>query len=93
MALVASCFILSFRAITWAWDLSWFSLECDLKGILDKGQGKTQFTKIAIKGKLVITNAQSTENAERLLNKAEQSCLLSNSLKSESLFECEVIVE
>jgi peroxiredoxin-like protein len=93
MASLASCFILSFRAIARASDLSWLSLTCDAQGILDKLEGKTQFTKIDIKAKLVIAATQSSEKAVRLLNKAEQSCLVSNSLKSESHLECEVIVE
>lgn len=93
MASIASCFILSFRAIARASELNWLSLECDVQGELDKLAGKTQFTKINITAKLVIAAAQSSEKAERLLNKAEQSCLVSNSLKSESHLACEVIVQ
>jgi organic hydroperoxide reductase OsmC/OhrA len=93
MASVASCFILSFRAIARASNISWLSLECDTQGELDKLEGKMQFTKIVIKAKLVISPSQSSEMAERLLIKAEQSCLVSNSLKTESHLEFEVIVQ
>ncbi|MFT6896310.1 MAG: peroxiredoxin-like protein [Paraglaciecola sp.] len=93
MASLASCFILSFRAIARASNLSWLSLECDVQGELDKLEGKTQFTKIVTKAKLVISPSQSIEKAERLLIKADQSCLVSNSLKAEPELECEVIVE
>ncbi|MFT4939183.1 MAG: peroxiredoxin-like protein [Paraglaciecola sp.] len=93
MASVASCFILSFKAIARASKLSWQSVQCDAQGELDKLAGKTQFTKIVINAKLVITAGESSEKAERLLNKAEQSCLITNSLTSETHLECEVSVE
>jgi peroxiredoxin-like protein len=93
MASVASCFILSFTAIARASNLSWLSLACDVRGELDKIEDKTQFTKIVIKAKLVISSTQSREKAERLLIKADQSCLVSNSLKVKSELECEVIIQ
>jgi peroxiredoxin-like protein len=93
MASVASCFILSFRAIARASNFSWLSLECNTQGELDKLAGITQFTKIVIMAKLVIGNDESSEKAERLLNKAEQLCLITNSLSSESHLECEISVE
>ena len=93
MASVAGCFVLSFRAIARASNLSWISIECDALGELDKLEGKTQFTKIVITAKLAIAVGKSSEKAERLLNKAEQSCLISNSLRSESHLECEITVE
>ena len=90
MASVVSCFILSFRAIARASNLSWESLECNAQGELNKLAGKTQFTKINIKAKLVIAAGENFEKAERLLNKAEESCLVTNSLNTESHLECEV---
>ena len=91
MASVTSCFILSFRAIARASNLSWESLECNAQGELDKLAGKTQFTKININAKLVIAAGENSEKAERLLNKAEESCLITNSLTTESHLECEII--
>jgi peroxiredoxin-like protein len=93
MASVASCFILSFRAIARASNFTWISLECNTQGELDKLAGKAQFTKIAIVAKLVIGIDESSEKGERLLNKAEQSCLITNSLSSESHLECEISIE
>jgi peroxiredoxin-like protein len=92
MASVASCFILSFKAIARASNLSWLSVECDVQGELDKMEGKTQFTNIVIKAKLVISPSQDSEKAQRLLIKADQSCLVSNSVKAGTDLECEVIV-
>lgn len=92
MASIASCFILSFRAIARASKLSWLAIECDSEGELDRLDGKTQFTKITTTARLLIADTETIENAERLLNKAEHSCLVVNSLTSESRLECRVII-
>lgn len=93
MASIASCFILSFKAIARASKFSWVSITCDSEGVLDRLDGKTQFTKVITKATLVITATESVETAERLLHKAEQSCLVVNSLTSESVLECTVNVK
>lgn len=93
MASIASCFILSFRAIARASKLSWLSIECDSEGVLDRVEGITQFTKVVTRATLLIPATESIENAERLLHKAEKSCLVVNSLTSESLLECAVTIE
>ena len=91
MASIASCFILSFRAIARASKLSWLSIECHSEGILDRLEGKTQFTNIVTTATLMVADTDSVEKAERLLHKAEQSCLVVNSLTSDSHLECSVI--
>jgi peroxiredoxin-like protein len=90
MASIASCFILSFRAIARASKLSWTSIECDSEGELDRLGGKTQFTKIFTTVSLLLEETGDIEKAERLLHKAEQTCLVLNSLTSESRLECRV---
>jgi len=93
MASIASCFILSFKAIAKASKFSWASIQCDSEGTLARVDGKTRFTKIVTKANLVIPATESIENAERLLHKAEQSCLVVNSLTSESELKCIVTIE
>jgi organic hydroperoxide reductase OsmC/OhrA len=90
MASIASCFILSFKAISKASKLSWLSIECDTQGTLERLEGKTRFTKVMTSAHLVIPATESAESAERLMHKAEQACLVVNSLNSESALECKV---
>ncbi len=92
MASIASCFILSFRAIAKASKFNWSSIQCDSRGTLERVEGRTRFTKIITKARLVIPSTETIENAERLLHKAEQSCLVVNSLTSESELQCEVSI-
>jgi len=93
MASVANCVVLSFRAIAKASRLGWLSIECESQGELNKVDQKMQFTRINIKAKLVISSAESAGKAEKLLNKAEETCFISNSLSAQTHLECEIAID
>lgn len=88
----ASCLVLSFKAIARASKFEWTDIECNAEGTLDKVERTTKFTEIVTKVKLTIPATESPEKAEKLLNKAEEVCLVSNSLSCESRIECEIIL-
>ena len=90
---VSSCTILSFRAIARASKMAWVSLSCESSGVLERVDGKTKFTQIEIKALLVIAEDQSKEKAVKLLEKAEKTCLISNSLSATCHIECDVRFE
>lgn len=90
MASVSSCLVLSFRAIAKASKFEWSAIECESEGVLDKIERKVQFTGILSKVKLLIPASESKEKAEKLLHKADASCLVSNSLSCMSRLECEI---
>ncbi|MFC1685062.1 OsmC family protein [Pseudomonadota bacterium] len=92
VASVADCFILSFRAISKMSKLPWASLECRVEGTLDRVERLTQFTEFKIFAKLTIGVEEDVDKAERLLQKAEETCLISNSLKAVPHLETEVVV-
>ena len=83
MASISSCFVLSFRAIARASKLNWLSIQCHSQGTLDRVDGKNKFTKVITEVKLVIAEGESIEAAERLLHKADKTCLVANSLNGE----------
>ena len=91
MASASSCFILSFRAITSASKFDWLSIECQSTGILDKVERSVKFTKITTAVKLVIADGISKDKAAKLLQKAEDLCLISNSLSCSCHLEIEVL--
>lgn len=91
MASIANCLVLSFRAIARASKLEWNSIECESDGELARVDKKLQFTEILTKVKLVIPAAGNAEKAKKLLNKAENSCLITNSLTCETRLECEIV--
>ncbi len=80
IASVADCLILTFRAIASASKLEWTTLTCEAKGTLDRIDKITSFTEIYLQASLQIITQSDEEKALRMLEKAEQNCLISNSL-------------
>ncbi len=92
VAAIADCFILSFRAIARASKLDWLDLECSASGTLDRVERVTRFTAITVQAKLTIPADTDQDKAEKLLQKAEHSCLITNSLIADSHLSTEIIV-
>ena len=93
VASVADCFILTFKAIARASKFEWLSLRCDAVGNLEKVDKVTQFTGFRIRATLDVPEGTREVKALRLLEKAEKSCLITNSLKAESHLDAEVLVK
>ncbi|MFN2288695.1 MAG: OsmC family protein [Chromatocurvus sp.] len=83
VAAVADCFILTFRAIARASKLDWTNLECSAEGTLDRVDRVTRFTAVHITATLTVPAGTEAEKAEKLLHKAEDNCLVTNSLNVE----------
>ena len=90
VASVANCLILTFRAIARASKLDWQELTCDANGTLDRVDGVTRFTRIDISAKLTVPAGTDQAKADRLLHKAEQVCLITNSLACERHLETSI---
>jgi peroxiredoxin-like protein len=91
VASVADCFVLSFRAIARASKFSWESLQCEVEGTLERTGGSTKFTKFMVHATLHVPEDTNVERAHRLLVKAEESCLITNSLCAETHLDIEVL--
>jgi organic hydroperoxide reductase OsmC/OhrA len=78
---VGDCFILTFRAVARAARLPWTSIRCEVTGTLDRIDRVTQFTEFEVLAHLTVPDSTNAELARRALEKAEQNCLISNSLK------------
>ena len=89
---VADCFVLSFRAIARAAKVDWNALTCDVVGTLDKVDRVTQFTRFDIRAELTVPPGTNESKALRLMEKAEKVCLITNSMKAESILDAEVLV-
>ncbi len=83
VASVASCLILTFRAIATASKLEWSELSCDVEGILEMVDRKTKFTEIHINASLKVKSQEDEKKAAQILEKAENNCLITNTLTSE----------
>lgn len=91
VASVNSCFMTTFLAIAENSKLDFVSFKTDAEGKLEKLDGKGfVMTEITLHPKLVISHSRDAERANRILEKAEKHCLISNSIKSETKLAPEV---
>ena len=93
IAALADCFVLTFRALAAASKLSWSSLQCKVQGTLDRVDGGMRFTHFVVQATLVIPREADPEKAQKLLGRAEKTCLISNSLKAQSELSASVRTE
>jgi len=89
---VADCFVLSFKAVATASKYQWTSLSCSVTGTLDKVDKAMQFTALSIKPSLTVPADADVDRAHKLLEKSEQVCFITNSLKADTELEIEIQV-
>jgi peroxiredoxin-like protein len=90
VAAVADCFLLSFCAIARASKLSWISLKCEVDGTLERVEGTLKFTRFEVHATLRVPPDTNERLAQRLLEKAENICLVTNSLSGETRLDAKV---
>lgn len=83
MASVSNCLVLSFRAIAKASKLQWSAINVRSSGELNKVGSAIKFTNIQSVATLEIGPEESIEKSKHLLQKAEASCFVTNSLNCE----------
>lgn len=81
-AAVVSCFMTTFLSIAENSKLEFISFNCSSKGKLEQIEGKFLMTEIILNPVLVIAQGSDKEKADRILQKSEAACLISNSIKS-----------
>ena len=81
-AAVSSCFMTTFLAIAENSKLEFENFSCTSKGKLEQIDGKFLMSEVILEPKLKIKNSSDLEKAERILEKSEKACLISNSVNS-----------
>ena len=81
-AAVSSCLMTTFLAIAENSKLEFTNFQCGSKGKLEQIEGKFQMTEVILEPTVVIINEEDREKAERVLQKSEANCLISNSVHS-----------
>jgi organic hydroperoxide reductase OsmC/OhrA len=90
IAAAADCFALTFHAVAQASNLAWTALRCTAQGRLERVDGTTRFTQLTLNAHLTVPPATDTARAQRLLEKAEKACLITNSLALTPSLTCTV---
>jgi organic hydroperoxide reductase OsmC/OhrA len=93
VAAVADCFVLTFRGIAGVSRFPWVALDCDVTGTVERVERVTQFTAIEVRARLRVPSGANEDQARRLLTKAEETCLVTNSLKVRPHLDAVVEVE
>ena len=90
---VANCYIFTFKAIARASKLEWSKLTCDVEGVLAKEDSGMRFTEMVVRPKLWLADGARESIAERVMEKAEEHCLVSNSLNATVKLEAQIAAD
>src|ERR1051326_5210899 len=71
--------------------IEWVRLECRVEATLERAEGGSQFTRFVTFATLTIAEGTDPVKARALLERAEHSCLVSNSLRGARTLEAEII--
>jgi peroxiredoxin-like protein len=86
-AAVNSCFMTTFLSIAENSKLDFINFSCSGEGKLEQIEGKFLMTEILLKPILKLVKESDKEKAERILQKSEAACLISNSINSKVRLE------
>lgn len=93
LAAVASCFVITFKAVAEHSDFAFDALGVVVGGNIGRDDhGKYSFTEIRLKVSVTLPEHVSSERAMRLIEKAERNCLIMRSLNAKVVLVPEVRV-
>lgn len=92
-AAVSSCLMTTFLAIADNSKLEFVSFHCHSHGKLEQIDGKYIMSEVILEPRLVITHEAYREKAEKVLQKSEAACLISNSIKSKVSMKASIITK
>ena len=90
VAAVTDCFLLTFRGIARASRMPWISIAVTCEGTLERPDRVTQFTRFDLHATVVLPGEVSMDQARRILTRAEETCLITRSLKGETHLNIDV---
>jgi len=93
VAAVNSCLMTTFLAIAENSTLQFTSFSCQAKGKMERMEGKLMMSEILLKPTVVLHNERYIDRTKRILKKAEDACLISNSIKSKVTMEINIEVK
>ncbi|MBZ5644892.1 MAG: OsmC family protein [Acidobacteriia bacterium] len=93
LAAVAGCFVSTFSGMAQFSKFEFLSLHLEVEGVLRKEETGWRFAQVNLHPRLTIAQEKDRERATRLLEKAEQTCLIARSINSKTVLEPELIVE
>lgn len=90
-AAVNSCFMTTFLAVADNYKLKYEHFSSQAFGRLSRESGKWMMTEIVLKPELTICTEESESKALKVLEKSENACLISNSIKTMVIMEPQIL--
>ena len=90
---LSSCFMATYLVFTKKFLFEISRFECNVIGQVELIEGKYQFTSINIFPKIYVADDALIEKARLALQKTQEYCLVSNSIKAEVIYHSEVIID
>ncbi len=87
------CLMTTFLAIAENSKLEFVSFNCKGKGKMERVEKRFMFTEIELTPTIVVTQEKDIERAERIVNKAEEHCLISNSMKTKIILKPKIVLK
>jgi uncharacterized OsmC-like protein len=81
---------LTFRAIAAPSRVTWHAIDCEATGTLERIDRTPQFTEIRLAIRISVPSDMEEERMTRVLEKAEKSCLITNSLTATVHLDVEI---
>ena len=91
LAAVETCFLFTLRAVAKASKIELDALELSSEGVVDRQDGVTRFTEIVLRPRLTVPAGTDRQRALWVLQKSEQTCLVSASLATPIRLEPELV--
>lgn len=92
-ASVNSCLMTTFLAIAENSGLLFKAFSCRGTGKLEQVDGKFVMSEVLLEPSLTLVDEKDRSKAERVLQKSEAACLISNSIKSKVVLKPVIVVE
>ncbi len=93
VASVNVCLMTTFLAIAENSKLDFVEYSSDAEGKLEKVDGRYLISEIILNPKISVKSEKDIERAQRIIEKAEHHCLISNSIKSNIVLNPIVFIE
>lgn len=82
VASIVSCYVSTFSGMSHSSRFDFVSLEVKAEGTMEKDSGGWKFTDVKLHPSLKIAREEDRERGNRLLEKAERSCLIARSISA-----------
>ena len=81
-ATVNACLMQTFMAFALRSNLALVSYESEIEGVLERAEGRYRFTEFTVRPLLALRTAADAERAQTIMDSAESSCLISESIRA-----------